>query len=135
MSDFRQSVMNLSIRTLIYGAIIFSATLASGVGINYALAGTPDAENEGVTVEDVEAKLKALVEADEITQEQAAERLEAWKKDQAEDLKTKESSNQITLEDVKARLKAGVDAGGLTQEQADARLEEWRKRQARASQD
>ena len=135
MSNFRQSIMSLSIRTLIYGTIMFSAILASGVGINYALAGTPDAENEGVTVEDVEAKLKALVEAVEITQEQAAERLEAWKKDQAEDLKTREGFNQITLEDVKARLKAGVDAGGLTQEQADARLEEWRKRQDRASQD
>ena len=47
------NLTSLSIRTLIYGAIIFSAILVSGVAVNYALAGSPDAENEGVAVEDV----------------------------------------------------------------------------------
>jgi len=70
------NLMSSSKRTLIYGAIIFSATLVSGVGVNYVLAGSPDAE-------DVEARLKAGVDAGGLTQEQADERLEAWKKDQA----------------------------------------------------
>ena len=83
MSNLRQSIMSLSIRTLIYGAIIFSAILVSGVAINYVLAGSPDAE-------DVGAELTADVASGEITQEEAdkklaglEERLEAWKKDQA----------------------------------------------------
>ena len=71
------NLMSLSIRTLIYGAVIFSAILVSGVAVNYALAGSPDAENEGVAVEDVEAKIQAAVDAGEITQEQADEKL-AW---------------------------------------------------------
>ena len=121
------NLMSLSIRTLIYGSVIFSAILVSGVAVNYALAGSPDAENEGVAVEDVEAKIQAAVDAGEITQEQADEKLEGWNKDQAEGLKAREDSRRITLEDVEARLKAGVDAGGLTQEQADERLEAWKK--------
>ena len=124
------NLMSSSKRTLIYGAIIFSATLVSGVGVNYVLARSPDAE-------DVGAELTADVASGEITQEEAdkklaglEERLEAWKKDQAEGLKAREDSRRITLEDVEARLKAGVDAGGLTQEQADERLEAWKKDQA-----
>ena len=124
------NLMSSSKRTLIYGAIIFSATLVSGVGVNYVLAGSPDAE-------DVGAELTADVASGEITQEEAdkklaglEERLEAWKKREAEGLKAKEDSRRITLEDVEARLKAGVDAGGLTQEQADERLEAWKKDQA-----
>jgi hypothetical protein len=124
------NLMSSSKRTLIYGAIIFSATLVSGVGVNYVLAGSPDAE-------DVGAELTADVASGEITQEEAdkklaglEERLEAWKKREAEGLKAKEDFRRITLEDVEARLKAGVDAGGLTQEQADERLEVWKKDQA-----
>ena len=127
------NLMSSSKRTLIYGAIIFSATLVSGVGVNYVLAKSPIAE-------DVGAELTADVASGEITQEEAdkklaglEERLEAWKKDQAEGLKAREDSRRITLEDVEARLKAGVDAGGLTQEQADERLEAWKKDQAEGS--
>ena len=47
--------MNSPIKTLIYGAIIFSAILVSGVGVDYALAGNPATEIEGVVVEDVKA--------------------------------------------------------------------------------
>ena len=125
------NLMSLSIRTLIYGAVIFSAILVSGVAVNYALAGGPDAADVGVAVEDVQAAHQAAVKRGDLTQEQADERLEAWKKDQAEGLKARKDSRRITLEDVEARLKAGVDAGALTQEQADARLEGWKKDQAK----
>ena len=54
--------------------------------------GGPDVENEGVAVEDVEAAHQALLDAGTMTQEQADERLEAWKKYQAEGLKEREDS-------------------------------------------
>ena len=136
------NLMSSSKRTLIYGAIIISATMASAVGVNYALAGSPAAADSATISADVtsttngltrkvEARLKAGVDAGVLTQEQADARLEAWKKDQAEGLKARKDSRRITLEDVEARLKAGVDAGALTQEQADARLEAWKKDQAK----
>ena len=142
MSNIRQSIMSSSIRTLIYGAIIFSAILVSAVGVNYALAGSPAAADSATISADVtsttneltlkvEARLKVGVDAGVLTQKQADARLEAWKKDQAKGLKTRKDPRRITLEDVEARLKAGVDAGTLTQEQADARLEAWKKDQAK----
>ena len=88
------NLMSSSKRTLIYGAIIFSATLVSGVGVNYVLAGSSDAE-------DVGAELTADVASGEITQEEAdkklaglEERLEAWKKREAERLKAREDSRK-----------------------------------------
>ena len=63
--------MSSPIRTLIYGAIIFSAILVSGVGVNYALAGSPATENEGVVVGDVKASHQATVERGDLTQEEA----------------------------------------------------------------
>ena len=94
MINFRQSIMRSSIRTLIYGAIIFSAILVSAVGINYALAGSPVAADSATISADVtsttneltlkvEARLKVGVDAGVLTQKQADARLEAWKKDQA----------------------------------------------------
>ena len=94
MSNIRQSIMSSSIRTLIYGAIIFSAILVSAVGINYALAGSPVAADSATISADVtsttneltlkvEARLKASVDTGVLTQKQADARLEAWKKDQA----------------------------------------------------
>ena len=71
------NLMSSSKRTLIYGAIIFSAILVSGVAVNYALAGSPDAENESVAVEDIETKIQAALASGKITQEQADEKL-AW---------------------------------------------------------
>ena len=116
------NLMSSSKRTLIYGAIIFSATLVSGVGVNYVLAGSPDAE-------DVGAELTADVASGEITQEEAdkklaglEERLEAWKKDQAEGLKTREDFRKIDIEDVKAEIRAALASGKITQEQADEKL-------------
>ncbi|MDP7578472.1 MAG: hypothetical protein QGF12_02885 [SAR202 cluster bacterium] len=109
--------MSSSTRTLIcgVGVIVFLAILVLGIGVNYVLAGSPDADN-------VEAKIRAAVLNGDMTREQATEKLEG--------LRTVEDSRRITLEDVEARLKAGVDAGGLTQGQADARLEAWKKDQA-----
>ena len=124
------NLMSLSIRTLIYGSVIFSAILVSGVAVNYALAGGPDAADVGVAVEDVQAAHQAAVKRGDLTQEQADERLEAWKKDQAEGLKTREDPRRWTAEDVKARIQAAVESGAITQEQADERLEAWKKDQA-----
>ncbi len=109
------NLMSSSTRTLICGVIFFLAILVSAIGVNYVLAGSPDADN-------LEAKIRAAVQNGDMTREQAAEKLEG--------LRTREDSRRITLEDVEARLKAGVDAGGLTQGQADARLEAWKKDQA-----
>ena len=94
MSNIRQSIMSSSIRTLIYGAIIFSVILVSAVGVNYALAGSPAAADSATISADVtsttneltlkvEARLKAGVDTGVLTQKQADARLEAWKKDQA----------------------------------------------------
>jgi len=109
------NLMSSSTRTLICGVIVFLAILVSAIGVNYVLAGSPDADN-------LEAKIRAAIQNGDMTREQAAEKLEG--------LRTREDSRRITLEDVEARLKAGVDAGGLTQGQADARLEAWKKDQA-----
>ena len=116
------NLMSLSIRTLIYGAVIFSAILVSGVAVNYALAGGPDAADVGVAVEDVQAAHQAAVKRGDLTQEQADERLEAWKKDQAEGLKAREDFRKIDIEDVKAEIRAALASGKITQEQADEKL-------------
>ena len=112
------NLMSSSKRTLIYGAIIFSATLVSGVGVNYVLAGSPDVENEGVAVEDVEAKIQAAVDAGEITQEQADEKRAYW----AEGDKRFEKEcdwKPMSPEEEEAAIQAAVDAGEITQEEAD----------------
>ena len=127
------NLTSLSIRTLIYGAIIFSAILVSAVGVNYALAGSPAAADSATISADVtsttngltrkvEARLKAGVDAGVLTQEQADARLEGWKKDQAEGLKAREDPGRWTAEDVKARIQAAVESGKITQEQADEKL-------------
>ena len=100
--------------------------MVSGVGANYTLSANPAAENEGVVVEDVEAAHQAAVERGDLTQEQADERLEAWKKNQTEGLKAREDFLKRDIEDVQAELKAWVEAGEITQEQADERLEGFR---------
>ena len=81
-----------------------------------------DGAREATEWEDVKASHQAAVERSDLTQEQAGERLEAWKKDQAEGLKAREDFRKIDIEDVKAQIRAALAIGKITQEQAYEKL-------------
>ena len=83
-----------------------------------------------ITAEGLEKKLKALVDAGEITQQEADEKLEAIKSD-SDGIKTwgdkkargKQFGPKITLEGLEKKLRSLVDAGEMTKQEYDEKLE------------
>jgi hypothetical protein len=74
----------------------------------------------------IKKRLEAAVEAGQITQEQADERLDR----QREEQHRRDSGNlekEIDLDGILKRLKAAVEAGEITQEQADEKLEDLKE--------
>lgn len=100
MRNLRESMMGLSPRTLIYGLIIFSAILVSGLGTAYVAANYED-------------KIAVVSEKNES------------ERSSSEGVKTRV---RVTAEGIAKRLKAAVDTGKITQEQADERWKGFKDR-------
>ena len=113
-------------RTLLRRRAVLAAGLASlvafGAGGAVAFARANDRGKQTPTPSDDE-RIRAAVDAGEMTKEQAAEKLEwlragkAWR------------GHKPTAEEVERKLQAMVDAGEITREQAAARLQGFRANQ------
>ena len=137
MSNLSQSVLNPSKKMLIYGTIIFTALFGMilGASIVSGFVSADGGDNTSVdsekteinsekgrrqlTTKDITERVKNAVDAGKITQEQADERILAWKNYQG---KRSFHKNSMPAPHREAKLKALVDAGDITQEEADQKL-------------